>query len=220
MKKSTIEKHFDEVADTYDSGKKRYSYYYTSLKKLLGELIGKNKNVFEFGCGTGDLLVSLNPKSGFGMDISRKMIEMAKEKHSSKKSITFSTSMPKEKFDYIFLSDVVEHLSDHKNTFKELKKVMNGDAKIIVTMANPIWEPLLMVWEVLGLKMKEGKHKRVAYGELKHMLEGLHLRVVKHDYKLLVPVQIPFITNFANKYLEKILKPLCFIEYFVAECEH
>ncbi len=218
--KTIVEKHFDEVADTYDTGKKRYSYYYSSLKKLLSNLIGKNKKVFEFGCGTGDLLVSLNPKLGFGMDISKKMIETAKKKHSSKKNVVFSTSMPKGKFDYIFLSDVVEHLSDHKNTFKDLKRVMNGDAKIIVTMANPIWEPLLMLWETLGLKMKEGKHKRVGYRELKHILENLHLRVVKHDYKLLIPIEVPFITNFANKYLERSLKKLCFIEYFVVEREH
>lgn len=215
MNKTVVEKHFDKVADTYDKGKKRYSYYYSSLKKLLMELIGKNKKVFEFGCGTGDLLVSLNPKLGFGMDISGKMIETAREKHSNKKNITFSTSMPKEKFDYIFLSDVVEHLNDHRSMFKELVSVMNSDTKIIVTMANPIWEPLLMIWEAFGLKMKEGKHKRVSFGELKKILESLGLKVIKHDYRLLVPIKIPLVTEFANKYLEKIFKPLCFVEYFV-----
>ena len=74
MKKTVVEKHFDKVADTYDKGKRRYSYYYSSLKMLLRDLIGKNKKVFEFGCGTGDLLVSLNPRLGYGMDISSKMI--------------------------------------------------------------------------------------------------------------------------------------------------
>ena len=219
MTNNIIEKHFDKVADTYDSGKKRYSYYYSSLKKLLMGLIGRNKKVFEFGCGTGDLLVSLDPKLGFGMDISEKMIEIAKKKHSNKRNITFSTSMPKSKFDYIFLSDVVEHLNDHRSIFKELVK-MDSDTKIIVTMANPIWEPLLMIWETFGLKMKEGKHKRVSFRELKQILESLGLKVTKHDYKLLIPIKIPFITNFANKYLEKVFKPLCFIEYFIAEREY
>jgi len=150
MKRSIVEKHFDKVADSYDAGKVRYSYYYSSLKALLGDLIGKNKKVFEFGCGTGDLLVSLNPKYGYGMDISGKMIEAARKKHSSKKNIKFSTSMPRDRFDYIFLSDVVEHLDDHRSTFKELMSVMDDDTKIIVTMANPIWEPVLMIWEMLG----------------------------------------------------------------------
>lgn len=216
MKKNTIEKHFDEVAKSYDSGKERYSYYYSSLKTLLGELIGKNKRVFEFGCGTGELLASLKPKCGYGMDISGEMIKKAKKKYSNNKNLNFSVSLPKEKFDYIFLSDVVEHLEDHKDTFMKLKRNTDSSTKIIITMANPIWEPLLMIWEVLGWKMKEGKHKRVSFGELKRILESVGLKVAKHDYKLLIPIKIPFVTNFANKYLEKPLKKLCFIEYFVA----
>lgn len=215
MKKTIVEKHFDNIADTYDTGKIRYSYYYSSLKTLLGELIGKNKKVFEYGCGTGDLLASLNPKLGYGMDISRKMIEVAKKKHTDKKNITFSTSMPKEKFDYIFLSDVVEHLNDHKSTFKELKNVMNSNAQIIVTMANPVWEPLLIVWEKLGLKMKEGPHKRIGYKDIQILSKEENMKIVRHDCKLLVPVKIPFITSFANRYLEKPLKRFCFIEYFI-----
>ncbi len=49
----SVEQHFDRVAKNYDYGKRKYSYYYESLKKLLGELIPKNKKVFEVGCGTG-----------------------------------------------------------------------------------------------------------------------------------------------------------------------
>lgn len=217
MKKTIVEKHFNEVAVSYDSGKKRYSYYYLSLKQLLSSLIGKNKKVFEFGCGTGDLLASLKPKFGYGMDISGEMVKKAKGKYLNDKNLTFSTSLPKEEFDYIFLSDVIEHLDNHKDTFRKLTRNMNSDTKIIVTMANPILEPLLMVWEVLGWKMKEGKHKRVSFGELKRILDSLGLKVVKHDYKLLVPIKIPFITNLANKYLEKVMKPLCFIELFVVQ---
>jgi len=32
----------------------------------------------------------------------------------------------------------------------------------------------------------------------------------------LIPIKIPIITDFANKYLEKGLQKLAFIEYFVA----
>lgn len=215
MNKNIVEKHFDEVATNYDSGKQKYSFYYGSLKKLLIRIIGKGKTVFEFGCGTGDLLASLSPKEGYGMDISSEMIKLAKEKHSDNKNITFSTSMPKEKFDYIFMSDVIEHLEKPKETFKMLKQNMGKETKLIVTMANPIWEPLLMVWEVLGWKMKEGKHKRIVFKDIKNMIEELNMKVSVHDYELLMPIYIPFVTIFVNKYLGRILGKLSFIEYFV-----
>jgi ubiquinone/menaquinone biosynthesis C-methylase UbiE len=74
MKKTVVEKHFDKVAGNYDLGKRKYSYYYSNLKKLLGFLIPQNSRVYEIGCGTGDLLVSLKPKVGYGMDVSGQMI--------------------------------------------------------------------------------------------------------------------------------------------------
>jgi hypothetical protein len=65
--------------------------------------------------------------------------------------------------------------------------------------------------------MPEGPHKRVVFEDLKPLIKKSGMKIVKHDYKLLIPVQIPFLTSFANKYLEKHLKKLSFVEYFVAK---
>jgi hypothetical protein len=187
MKKTLVEKHFDKVAKDYDSGKRKYSYYYESLKRLLGSLIPK-----------GD-----------------QMIAISKTKYRNAKNLEFSTVWPTDYFDYIFMSDVVEHLEDPLEIFKKISKLINERSKFIVTMANPTWEPLLMVWEKLGLKMLEGPHKRVAFEDLEFMIQESGMRISKHDYRLLVPVEVPFVTNFANKHLEKPFKRLAFIEYLV-----
>jgi len=214
--KTKVEKHFDKIAKSYDLGKQKYSYYYENLKSLLGSLISRNKIVFEIGCGTGDLLVSLNPKNGYGMDISDQMVKLAKSKYKSKKNLTFSTKWPNETFDYIFMSDVIEHLERPEETFKNISELMNKKSKFVITMANPTWEPLLMVWEKLGLKMPEGSHKRIRYKDIEVLIEEAGMKIIKHGYKLLIPVWIPVITNFINKYLEKYFQRLAFIEYFVA----
>lgn len=219
MTHSPVEKHFDQVAKSYDSGKEKYSFYYSTIKKLLSDLIGPKKIVMEFGCGTGDLLASLNPKIGIGYDLSPEMIKIAKIRHKSSKNLTFSAILPSNHlnhYDFIFLTDVIEHLEDVEGTFSEIRKLMNSKTILINTMANPLWEPILMIWEKLGWKMEEGPHKRISYKDIKILSDKVGLKIIKHDYKLLVPINIPFITNFANTYLEKYLKPLCFIEYFVA----
>jgi hypothetical protein len=94
---------------------------------------------------------------------------------------------------------------------------MGGKTVFICTMANPIWEPALMVAEKLGLKMPEGPHRRAGIKECRLWIKESGMKMLKHDYKLLIPIKIPVITNFANKYLEKYLKHLAFIEYFVAK---
>lgn len=219
MKNSTVEKHFDKIADTYDMGKIKYSFYYSNLKMLLRKLIPEKKTVLEIGCGTGDLLASLKPKNGIGTDISREMISAANYKYKSNSSLMFLyQNYPEIKLkpDYIFMSDVIEHLEDPQKMFNKISNMMNKDTVFINTMANPLWEPLLMTWELLGLKMKEGPHSRIKYDKLRIMLEKAGMKIVEHDYKLLVPVKIPLITYFANKYLEKYLRRLAFIEYFSA----
>lgn len=113
------------------------------------------------------------------------------------------------------MSDVIEHLDNPKETFLKAKSNMDKNTKFIVTMANPIWEPILIVAEKLKLKMPEGPHKRMAFNDLRIMIEDLGMKITKHDYGLLVPVKIPFVTDFANQHLLKYLKRLAFIEYFV-----
>lgn len=216
MQKTKVEKHFDVVAQGYDLGKRKYFYYYEYLKELLSSLIPVGEKVFEIGCGTGDLLASLKPKYGYGMDISKQMIKNANNKYANNSNLKFSIIWPFGHFEYIFMSDVIEHMDEPEKEFSKIVKLMRPSTIFINTMANPIWEPLLMVWESLGWKMKEGPHYRIKNYELRIIMERQGLRIIKHDYKLLIPIKIPFITGFANKYLENYLKPLCFIEYFVA----
>jgi ubiquinone/menaquinone biosynthesis C-methylase UbiE len=211
-----IKNHFDLVAKNYDFYKKKNWYYYKNLKILLHTLIPAKKEVFEVGCGTGDLLAELHPVKGFGMDLSSKMIQIAKTKHKKNKNLTFSTSFPKRKYDYVFMSDVIEHLEDARKTLQKIHKTMSDKSLFINTMANPIWEPVLLIAEKLGMKMPEGPHKRISFGEFEGLLTKCGFEVVSHDFKLLFPVYVPFLSNFINTFFEKKLKRYAFIEYIVA----
>jgi 2-polyprenyl-3-methyl-5-hydroxy-6-metoxy-1,4-benzoquinol methylase len=214
---SSVEKHFNKIAIDYDYYKKKNSFYYDNLKYFLKQEIPNKALVLEIGCGTGDLLASLNPKVGYGMDISGEMIKIAKAKHKSKNNLIFSTKFSKAKFDYIFMSDVIEHLEKPQNIFIAASNLMNKKSKFIITMANPVWEPMLMLAEKFGLKMPEGPHNRIGYKDMIILGKNAGMIIVKHNYRLLIPVNIPLISEFVNRYLEKYFKRFCFIEYFVLE---
>lgn len=210
-----VTQHFNRIAQDYNSYKKKNKYYYDNLKELLRSLIPEDKKVLEIGCGTGDLLASVNPRRGYGMDVSNEMIKIAKRKHASNRRLIFSITLPeKEKFDCIFMSDVIEHLKRPEIIFRKVSHLMSKKTIFVNTMANPIWEPILIISEKLGLKMPEGLHKRVSFGKVKELCEMAGMRIIKHDFKLLFPIYIPFITGYANQNLEKVFKKYAFIEYF------
>lgn len=216
MKKSPVEKHFDEIAARYDFYTKNRKLHYSTIKKLLKSLIPAGKRVFEVGCGTGDLLAFLNPKYGYGFDISSGMVKVAKLKYGAARNLTFSASWPKGDFEYIFMSDVVEHLENPSETFKRISRYMGPKSYFVNTMMNPMWIPVEAVYNFFGWKMPEGPHRRIGHKDIELLVNKSGMKIIRYDYKLLMPIKIPFITDFLNKYLEKYLKPLAFIEYFVA----
>ena len=144
------------------------------------------------------------------------MIKEAASKYGTNQNLLFSTKWPAGHFEYIFMSDVVEHLEDRQETFAKIASLMSQKSVFINTMMNPLWEPIEKFYEFMKWKMPEGPHYRANYEELKSEMEKVGIRILKHDYMLLIPIKIPIITNFLNKYLEKYLKRLAFIEYFVA----
>lgn len=150
ISESKIRKHFNNIADNYDHYKEKNHYYYDQLKTLLKEIIKNPKelNILEVGCGTGDIISSLKPKQGVGLDISEKMITIARIKHQKEKNLRFELSETKNidkniHYDYILLVDVVEHLIDINIFFLQLKNYISPGTKIIMTSANTKWNQSL-----------------------------------------------------------------------------
>jgi ubiquinone/menaquinone biosynthesis C-methylase UbiE len=200
-----IKEHFEEVALKYDWYKERAWYYYDWLKKICKKHIpiAHHKRILELGCGTGDVLAYLNPKYGIGIDISENMVAIAKKKHKDRRNLKFQTGAGETlqvegQFDVILMPDVIEHLADVRQTFSRLADIADAKTKIIVTMINPVWEPILMAGEKMGKKMPEGPHNRISYGSLKRIISEHGLQVTGRAFYVCMPVHVPFFSNPVN----------------------
>lgn len=202
MKQEEVTSHFDVIAPQYDLYKKKNPHYtgfsnYRAIKKALKEIIPTEKKVFDFGCGTGEILAFLSPTLGIGYDISPKMVQIAQSKYKSKRNLGFVTSLNQISgtFDYILMVDVVEHLAEPRKAFASLKKFMNEDTYLIVSFVDSSWEPILWMLEKLGLKMPEGPHKRLLTNELIEIGEEAGLTCIKtQKVKIIEPIPFPLIS--------------------------
>jgi len=82
--------HWDEQAEQSMFG--LTDYYHRCLEKTYKFRISPGLRVLEIGCGKGDLLASVQPSFGVGVDQSVKMIETAGGKSPGKEQV--GTSVP------------------------------------------------------------------------------------------------------------------------------
>lgn len=215
------ETHFDNIAKEYDFWKDRNKYYYQNLIKLYRSHIPSASSVLEIGCGTGDILSKLETKEGKGIDLSREMIEIARRKHQENKNLVFeredifdsNATFP---YEYIFLADVLEHVHDLPRFLDQLTRRTSPRSQIVISLANPFWEPLLMLAEKFRMKMPEGPHHRYSISEMENMFRNNGLYIKKKGYKLLIPKNIIGAdwvnARFSNN---KILEKFGFVVYWV-----
>jgi 2-polyprenyl-3-methyl-5-hydroxy-6-metoxy-1,4-benzoquinol methylase len=84
--------HWDNMAGDYDRAKRRNDAYYRTLKKCFDQAIPQafRGRVLEVGCGTGQVLASLRPLHGVGVDVSHRMIEMARQQFDDRPELNFA----------------------------------------------------------------------------------------------------------------------------------
>ena len=182
--KNKIKEHFDVISGEYDKYKEKNKFYYRALKKILMKEVGKGKRILDVGCGTGELLDFLEPSYGLGIDVSEGMINEARKKYKKgnlKFEVGDAENLKKGEYDFILLIDVVEHLSDVRKVFNELRKF---DSKILVSFINPIFEPGLIIMEKLKMKLPEGPHDRLSVREMKKIFRENKFEILKERNEL------------------------------------
>jgi demethylmenaquinone methyltransferase/2-methoxy-6-polyprenyl-1,4-benzoquinol methylase len=154
---------YDLTAQLYDV---RYSEeqelkYRTALELLN---VARNSNVLDVGCGTGLLFshVATEAQTIVGVDISGKLLLQAKKRARNLRNVHLvqadADHMPFKDnyFSVVFAFTVLQNMPDPLETLKEIKRIAERDAPIVVT----------------GLK------KTFSLGALSALLQSAGLRVI------------------------------------------
>jgi ubiquinone/menaquinone biosynthesis C-methylase UbiE len=212
---------FEKSAPERDKWKGKYRYYWKDIETLCSLLIPENATVLEIGCGTGDLLSRVKAKKKAGIDYSPIMIEIAKKKYPDINFIGMEAEKLEfnEKFDYVILSNLIGYIEDIQKVFSEVKRVCHPHSKVIVTYYNFLWQPVFNMAVLLHLRMKQPPQNWLSKQDIKNLLYLAGFDAFKEGERLLIPVNIPVVSRFFNKYLAKLplLRKLCVTHYVIAK---
>jgi len=221
---SVVKEHFENIANDYDYWKKKNWYYYKNIINIIKEYVPSGKRVLEIGCGTGDILASVKPKYGIGTDLSSEMIRISKSKYTFNENLRFylPDEVTEQVYDFVLLIDLIEHLENREDFFRNIHNYCDKNTNIILLMANPNWEPLLLLLEKLKLKMPEGPHFRINYADLKKELVCSNFKIVNHHYRQLLPCNLNLLSEFINDkfYRIPVIRKLGLTEIIVIKSEN
>lgn len=221
MREENLRQFYNNIAPRKERFKRINWYYHRDLERYYRFLIPQGQSVLEIGCGTGGLLASLKPSKGVGIDISDKMIEIAKKKYPHLEFFIMDAEniTVDEKFDYVVISGTIGDLEDIQKFFSQLKGVIHRRTRIIIDYYNYFWRPFLRLGEWIGLKIPQLYQNWLPTQEIENLLFLSDFETIKKHNRMLFPIYIPLVSPFINSFLAKLplIRRLCLDRFIVAK---
>ena len=140
----------------------QYGHFMHTISYEFSEKYIKNKNILDFGCGSGygTKILAKQAKSAMGIDISAEAINYATKNYSSK-NLDFKTIDQlkkedlKETFDVITSFQVIEHVLNDKEYIETILSLLKPGGLLILTTPNKeyrLFSYIQKPWNIFHIK--------------------------------------------------------------------
>ena len=197
-KKQLSNTNFSKDAADYDQSS-RYATLRVSYPTIADEALNKPfQTVLDIGWGTGALLQMIQEKRKdarlFGVDLSEKMIQVARAKLGEKADLRVSDSeklpFPNEAFDLVMCTFSFHHYPNPGAVLLEMRRVLAPSGRLILADPSTTIPLLRQLVNFVHLFTKDGTVRIYSKKEMKALAEAAALEVVKwgmlnwHSYLL------------------------------------
>jgi SAM-dependent methyltransferase len=173
------------------------------LAEVFARFVRPGQRILEIGCAEGDLLASLRPSLGVGVDLSGEMIRLAAGRHPELcLAQADGHSLPLgETFDVIILSDLLNDLWDVERIFKEVERLSGPRTRVWITSYSRLWEPVLSLAAGLGLAYPSLHQNWLTTEDIGNLLYLTGFQLVRSWVEILWPFRTPLMEPVLNRFL-------------------
>ena len=173
---------------------------------MYGFLVTPGLNVIEIGCGSGDLLSSLQPVRGVGIDFSAAMIDVARRRHPH---LDFRIAdahdfVTDEQFDVVILSDLVSDVWDVQAVLERVRPLCKPSTRIVLNYYNRLWQAPLSLARRAGLARPTLNQNFLSNPDLTNLLRLSGFDVVTRRDEILLPVPAGLVSTALNRFVVKL----------------
>ncbi|MCL2651048.1 MAG: glycosyltransferase [Candidatus Azobacteroides sp.] len=201
MNKQDIFNFYNSAVQKREKWNRKNRFYHKLLEKYYSFLIPEGKRVVEIGCGSGNLLNSVKPSYGVGVDFSPEIIDMARSKYSGLHFFVDDVEelQLNETFDYIIISDTLGCLWDVQKAIRNIRKLCHPQTRIVISQYNFLWEPIIKLLEFLRLKQKQPSQNWFSVRDVAGLLQLENFQIIKTERKVWLPMYIPVLNFIFNR---------------------
>ncbi len=195
---------WDKNAVKRDSWKGMGGWYHKRLTEYYKFLVNPNQRVLEIGCGLGDLLASLEPSRGVGVDFSAEAIARAKKRHPHLEFHQLDAhdlSSLADEFDVIVFSDAINDLWDVQRALEQVRKLCAPHTRLILNFYSHLWQFPLAVAQRLNLATPMLDQNWLTVPDVDNLLRLAGFETIRNSNEVLLPLPLG---GFANRYLARL----------------
>lgn len=103
--------------------------------------------------------------------------------------------------------------------FKALHRHLRPSSRLLIIYYSSLWKPLFMMASRLGMRNRLPEANWITTSDITNFLELSGYEVISDETRVLVPVYIPFLSNFLNRWLAPLpmLNALCMVHIMTAK---
>ena len=203
---------------------KKNQYYHDKILQICQHHIFNRAKVLEVGCGTGNLIGRLERCSlKAGIDINPSFIEAASRDYPDTEFAAgdarhFSIEQYLSAFDLIILSDTLAYLADVEEVLRNIRRFLALHGKLFLTQTSSLWEPIYHLGSQFNLRSPIQPANWLSPSDIDNLLRITEYELVKSEFELLLPVKIPFLSYFFNRFVAKLwlVRHFCVLRYHIA----
>ena len=198
--------HLDQRATKFGQWSGWGGYYRRRIQSIYQFLIPAGMRVLEVGCGRGDLIASVKPSYGVGIDLSARMVAAAQKRHPEIHYLQADVHNLKlnETFDFIILSDAINDLWDVELAFKQLANHTQPSTRLIINYFNRLWQPPLDLAKLFHIATPTLEQNWLSVQDADNLLNLGDFEVIRNWVEVLFPLPIPLIAPLCNRFLVRL----------------
>ena len=214
--------YFEGLADRWDEWRAKNRYYHERVEEFVVGAVPPQSDVLEIGTGTGGLLSRLQARRGVGLNLSKRLTEIARSRHPELEILTYEVDdirLP-DGFtpDVVLMVNMLDHVHDVWDLLDGLRPKLSEQTLLLITTSNPLWAPVLRAGSRLGMRAPDSPRNYITNKDIAGVLRLHGLDVVEEGHLLPAPRHVPVIGSFLNALLPElpVLRYASSVQYVAA----